>query len=516
MAVISRFPWRIGIATVLTILALILSLVFTVSSRASSHAASEPLIQISSDPYTNSDSQHMTEVEPDTFSFGNTVVSAFQVGRFFNGGASNIGFSTSRDGGTTWTQGFLPSTTVNATPPGIYPRASDPSVAYDARHGVWLISYLGLFPNGNGAEVDVLVSRSIDGGLTWGSPVAVNVSGHFNDKNWTACDNSPKSPFYGNCYTEFDNASVGDQIQMSTSSDGGLTWGAAQTTANGDFGIGGQPLVQPNGNVVVPIIGFTNSISQQFRMISFMSTNGGASWSATTRVSEIDYQIPQGVRATIPLPSAEIDRSGKIYLVWSDCRFEQGCSTNDLVLSTTRNGVNWSVPQRIPIKPVGSGRDFFIPGLAVDNSTKDGSAHLGLSYYFYPFANCQTNDCFLTVGFISSINGGASWSKPETLAGPMALQWLPLTTQGYMVGDYISTSIVSGDNDATPVFAVASPPTNVPPQGGTCNSAGIVCHESMFTTPEDLEALVGGTITAGNPPTFVPPYRPVPLQRTAY
>src|SRR2546430_17089442 len=50
------------------------------------------LLQLSSDPYTNPTSQHKTEVEPDTFAAGSTIVSAFQVGRFFNGGASNIGF----------------------------------------------------------------------------------------------------------------------------------------------------------------------------------------------------------------------------------------------------------------------------------------------------------------------------------------------------------------------------------------------------------------------------------------
>src|SRR5207248_61513 len=52
------------------------------------------LLQLSGDPFTNSTSQHRTEVEPDTFAFGSTVVSAFQVGRFFDGGASDIGLTT--------------------------------------------------------------------------------------------------------------------------------------------------------------------------------------------------------------------------------------------------------------------------------------------------------------------------------------------------------------------------------------------------------------------------------------
>src|SRR5437867_10249884 len=42
---------------------------------------------------------------------------------------------------------------------------------------------------------------------------------------------------------------------MNTSADGGLTWGSALNTADGAHGIGGQPLVQPGGKVIVPIAG---------------------------------------------------------------------------------------------------------------------------------------------------------------------------------------------------------------------------------------------------------------------
>src|ERR1700731_2869044 len=68
--------------------------------------AAEALIQISNDPYVNADSQHQTQVEPDTFAFGSTIVSAFQSGRYFSGGASNIGWATSTDRGLTWVHGF--------------------------------------------------------------------------------------------------------------------------------------------------------------------------------------------------------------------------------------------------------------------------------------------------------------------------------------------------------------------------------------------------------------------------
>src|SRR6266699_260385 len=132
--------------------------------------ANVTLTRISTDPFTNTTSQHATEVEPDTLSNGSTIVSTFQQGRFFDGGASNIGFATSTDGGTTWTHGSLPGITTFSSPAGPYARVSDPSVAFDPSHNVWLISSLPLIPSGTTATGGgVIVSRSTDGGLTWSS-----------------------------------------------------------------------------------------------------------------------------------------------------------------------------------------------------------------------------------------------------------------------------------------------------------------------------------------------------------
>src|SRR5579884_2772924 len=253
MSIYVRDRQRQSILLALTLSMLIVSLICALTIAKAAHAWSVQITQISSDPFHNATSQHRTEVEPDTFSFGKTVVSGFQVGRFFSGGSSDIGFATSTDGGRTFVHGNLPITIFSG---GSYDRASDASVAFDAKHNVWLISSLGIRTTGTPPVItvaDVIVNRSTDGGLTWSKPVVV-ARGNL-DKNWTACDNTSTSPFYGNCYTEFDNPNQGDRILMSTSSDGGLTWGARKQTANHDFGIGGQPLVQPDGRVVVPIVG---------------------------------------------------------------------------------------------------------------------------------------------------------------------------------------------------------------------------------------------------------------------
>jgi hypothetical protein len=448
------------------------------------HAA-VPLTRVSADPYTNTTSQHRTEVEPDTFSFGSTIVGAFQVGRFYDGGASNIGWATSTNGGGTWASGALPGTTTFATPAGSYARVSDPSVAYDPKHNVWLIASLPLNANVSGAGV--LVNRSTDGGATWGNPVTVATAGSGDlDKDWIVCDGTTTSPFYGNCYVEYDDFGNGNQVHVAYSTDGGLTW--AQGSLPSQSVIGGQPVVQPNGTVLMPIdTGSENSV------ISLRSTNGGVSWTGPFTIASIASHGVRGNLRTDSLPSAEIDGSGKVYVVWQDCRFRRGCSANDIVMSTSTDGQTWSSPSRIPIDSTKSNVDHFIPGLAVDPSTSGSSAHLGLAYYYYPNTKCNASNCQLDVGYVSSSNGGTTWSAPAQLAGPMSLSWLPNTSLGRMVGDYISTSFSGGT--ARPVFAVASAPTS---GGSDCSTATPNCAQPVFTTASGLAALSQGFASNGD------------------
>lgn len=408
-------------------------------------SANAQVNQVSSDPFTDVQAQHQTEVEPDTFAFGNTIVSAFQVGRVFNGGASDVGFATSTNNGATWTSGFLPGVTGNVGGP--CGQASDAAVAFDAKHNVWLISFLGV----NCPGTPVFTSRSTDGGLTWSTPI-VTATGS-NDKNWIVCDNSAGSPFFGNCYTEFDITSLRDSMRMTTSSDGGLTWGPAAAPGGNHNGLAGQPVVQPNGTVVVPYL----ALNEQIR--SFTSTDGGASWSDTTEVSPITEHEVAGDLRTEALPSAEIDAAGTVYLVWQDCRFRADCSSNDIVLSTSSDGTTWSDPARVPIDDAAGTVDHFVPGIGVDPSSSGGNARIGLTYYFYPNANCTPETCQLSAGFISSTNGGATWSDATQVAGPMSLSWLPDTSQGRMFGDYISTSVLAGRDVVVPILPIAAAPS---------------------------------------------------------
>src|SRR5919199_464104 len=339
------------------------------------------------------------------------------------------------------------------SPAGPYARVSDPSVAFDARHNVWMVSSLAL--NSTPSGVAVIVNRSTNGGTSWGNPVTVHAAGAGEDldKNWTVCDNTSTSPFYGSCYTQWDDHGGGNLLKMAYSRDGGLTWTLSKTPR---VGVIGGP-----------------SFGQAFTITSISSATD-----------------PGGIRSG-PLPSAEIDGSGKIFVAWADCRFRTNCTQNDIVYTTSTNGSSWTAVQRVPIDSVTSGVDHLLPGLGVDKATSGASAHLGLLYYFFPAGT--TN---LSVGYISSTNGGSTWSAPTQLAGPMTMSWLPNTSQGRMVGDYMSTSFAGGTGP--PVFTLANAPTA---GGSDCQTATPNCDQALYTPSSGLAA-AAGSATASDPVVF--------------
>ena len=483
MEIIARLRWRIGAIPVLTVAILfsLLALPALVAYAATVHLSTDPFTQATC--AASATTNHHTEVEPDTFSNGSTIVATFQVGRIFDGGACAIGFATSTNNGSTWTSGLLPGITKYVGG-GPNDRATDASVAFDAKHGVWLISSLTLLEAGGVHGNSVVTSRSTDG-LTWSNPFTTATGGNL-DKNWIVCDNTATSPFYGNCYTQWDDHGAGNLLQMSTSSDGGQTWGAAKTNNTGV--IGGQPVVRPDGTVIVPIDNATETA-----IGAFNSTNGGASWSAVTTIATIKHHTVAANLREGPLPSAEIDGAGTVYVTWNDCRFRRSCKVNDLVISHSLNstGTSWSAVSRVPIDATNSGIDHFIPGLAVNKATSGSTAQLGLTYYFYPSGITQ-----LSVGFISSTNAGSTWSAPQTIISGMPTGWTATTSQGRMVGDYISTSY-DANGLAHGVFATASAPTS----GTNCSDVPDNCAEPMDTFTSGLAA--GGSASSAGDPVFV-------------
>jgi hypothetical protein len=389
--------------------------------------------------------QHSTTAEPDSLSWGRTVVAAFQSGRFRDGGAVNTGWTTSRDGGRTWRSGTLPALTVNSRPAGRWLRASDPVVAYDSAHRTWLIASLALSA---GQAAAVVVSRSPDG-IAWSAPVTVIEApwqpNLLLDKEWIVCDNGTASPHRGSCYVTYSDFRT-LRLEFQASRDGGLTWepqvsapeNAGRKSIVGRWAPAPQPVVRPNGHLVVPYY-------DEDRVASVRSTDGGRSFQAPVAISPTAFKPTPGLRAP-PLPSAEVDRAGNVYVVWPDCTGTPSCASNDLRLSRSADGVTWSRATRIPARPRGSSGDYVLPGIGADTSR---TGRIAVAYYVFRAGS------LLDAGFISSPNGGRNWRPPRRLnAQTMRLDWAA-QAGGAMLADYISTSWTGGR--AIAVLPFASP-----------------------------------------------------------
>ncbi|HJQ83956.1 MAG TPA: hypothetical protein VKA21_07770, partial [Candidatus Binatia bacterium] len=237
---------------------------------------------------------------------------------------------------------------------------------------------------------------------------------------------------------------------------------APQVGHTGD--IGGVPLVQPPppgstpgsvcGRLVIPV--------QSGGGVSWWTSNDcGAHFSAETLITPnmtATHAVPQ-MRTSL-LPSSTMDAAGNIYVVWQTRSFRVGSvssTPNDIAMSVmpapTASNPNpaFGAPVRIPIETDNTNAntvDHFIPGISADLRTSGSTAHLGLYFYSFPVAACAfsdpanpANQCDLRVGFVSSTDGGATWTAPTYIAH-MSLNELARTSQGLMVGDYSTAAVI--------------------------------------------------------------------------
>ena len=392
--------------------------------------------RLSRDPYTNADSQHETEVEPDSLTIGRTTVATFQVGRRFDGAATNIGFSVSNDDGRTWRSGLLPGLTRASVPAGPHERSSDPVVAFDSVSRVWLINTLAI----DGQITRLTVSRSTDG-FTWSAPVTAiedtAPGGITFDKNWLSCDNGTSSPQRGRCYLVYTDTLRNDGLAAVSSTDGGATWslpvGVPVTEAVGAF-----PAIRPSGELVVAFLWSGRRIGAS------VSADGGLTFGAPTVVADIQVRSLRGLRF-FPLPSAEADPAGRVWVTWHDCRFSSGCATNSVVVATSTDGLSWTAPVQVT-----SGRNAFLPAIGIHPT----SGRVALLYYVVGPVGI---DAELVESRAGAPTRQADFLPPRRLsAQTMRVEWLPNTVSGRMLADYVSVHYAGSRPLA--VWALASEP----------------------------------------------------------
>jgi hypothetical protein len=96
----------------------------------------------------------------------------------------------------------------------------------------------------------------------------------------------------------------------------------------------------------------------------------------------------------------------------------------------------------------------------------------------------------------------------------MQLPWLPLTSQGFMVGDYMTTAFVTGSTGsrgnggqstlAFPIFMIASAPTapDTTCSNDTSGAPGKDCNQPTFTLASGVK--IGGGPNQAEPALGAP------------
>ncbi len=307
--------------------------------------------------------------------------------QIIGGGAkSSMGFYTTFDGGKSWLNGAVPN--------GGFGIVSDPSVGFDTLGNVFFggIAFdLGLGGLALGGAIQV--SRSTDGGKSFARPVEVervNMDGILEDKPYLSVDTNPASPFVNSVYvtwTRFHFSSgvyLESPIFFSASRDGGQTWSAPKEISGTNRVVctfSGTPLpndgrckedqfsspvVAADGAIFVAFENEQAINDGQFRdqYLVVKSIDGGASWSAPVRASDIihdgasDYPINIVGRQTLSNSQFRVNSAGNLavdaptgdlVVVWSDNRNGTAASTNTDVffVRSSDGGATWSPPAAV-------------------------------------------------------------------------------------------------------------------------------------------------------------------------
>ena len=292
------------------------------------------------------------------------------------------GVSRSLNGGQTWsTHSFIPGITPwdndgnTYTGNGPYDFAGDPAVTFAADGTAYFACYGYKYANAAAPKggVALFVSKSTDGGLTWGAPhklatftgngngygVNKGSNGNFPDHDAIAADIWSASPYNGSIYiaqAQFHGLNKAP-ITLWYSRDG-TTWSSMVTVSSGSQYANQDaiPFVGPDGSVYVSFDSYhgTNGAAQ-VRVAK--STDGGASFGASYKAADLIDPVGTLVNSdyrTGSFGAPGIDASGRITIAWNDQR--SGASNIWYTRAHGSDLTTWTAPTRL--KP-SAGEQFF-------------------------------------------------------------------------------------------------------------------------------------------------------------
>ncbi|HSV66515.1 MAG TPA: sialidase family protein [Mycobacteriales bacterium] len=388
----------------------------------------------------------------------NIAVAVAHDGRYPDGGAVAISYSWTHDGGRTWHHAPLPG--ITKATGGVWDRVSDPVAAF----GPDGTAYISTLPISLSCPSGVAVSRSTDGGRTFGPPVLAHLStdcAYSDDKNWLVVDTNRYSPHRGRLYqfwtpflADAQGNLTGSPQVVRWSDDRGEHWSpTVNVSATDIFTQNSQPMIQADGTITDtylnfgaargdegperPGVGGAQSGSQRGtrlgarqvgdRLVARTSRDGGLTWSAEVLVTDDVGEGPAGIRCC--LPSATIDPvSGRMYAAWNSVTPDQ------VRLARSVDGRHWSRPVTVSR----SGQ----PGL--DRVNVDVSAYGGRVFVSY-----GTRDTTVEAGryvqqqVSASYDRGAHFGAPVSV-GPLSDLRYAAQARGIFPGDYIGSAATRG------------------------------------------------------------------------
>ena len=424
------------------------------------------------------------------------LLAGLQQDRWSNGGARGDVAAVSRNGGASWKAVLLPKVTLCGN--GTYQRASDPWVDF-APDGTAYFQSLAFDqdrPGGRFGPNAILVSRSIDKGLSWGNPqvlISDTDPQVLNDKNSLTADPKDASHVYaawdrlrdivapsdlkGGPRGARERARVLRQAAaaraqalepffegpsyFARTTDGGTSWEPARPIY--DPGPNAQTInnlvaVLPDGTVIVF---FTHLLATgETRIELLRSTDKGASFApsptAIVTLQTSGTVTPDeraGVRDASILFDVAVDAgTGGLFLVWQDLRFR---GVEEVAFSmSTDGGSTWSAPARVSRTPANPNRlrqQAFIPSIEVGpggvlvvtyydfrKDTRTGE----LTDHWAVLCDPRQDDCRQAAGWTAEVR--LTSRSFDMLKAPQA--------GDLFIGDYVG--LVRAGNAVHPVFPV--------------------------------------------------------------
>jgi Bacterial Ig domain len=446
----------------------------------------------------------------------NNISSSGQQAQFF-----------SSNGGSTWGQTTLSLHSGDAF-------MSDPAVDWTSDGTAWSTT-IGIDSTQTVLRMEAY--KSTNGGATWTFDNVFSASLTNNDKEQMWVDHSATSAFKDNIYVIWhpgNPAVVARRTGPTGSWQTPVQVSGSETTGTA---IGGDIKTNANGDV----FGFYPDTGSRGLYV-VKSTNGGASFSAPTRIAtsfgSFQFAIPADAsRQCLIYMTGGAYRNGttnNVYVAWDDLSGDAGCTSGGgpgtnasstcksriFFSRSTDGGATWSAPVKINNQ---SGlNDQFFPWLVVD----DSSGKVSITYYDTVGDSTRTSTNYY---YQSSTDNGQTWSAPFKVTTASTNETTAGADSGNQYGDYTGLDGINGtffpswtdrrsgaseeiwsaailDSTSTPDFTISASPSSASiAQGGSANVTVSTTVSNGFNNAVALSASGQPSgVTVSFNPTSIP------------